>query len=184
MGKEYEVKVRVNDLSRVRANIVRLGGSLLAAYSEEDYYVDLRNCVSVAYKDLVFRVRIREVNGVVEGELTLKGPKKTLQTFRVRDELNIKIEKPYELVNFLRNLTFKTLKVSKVREIYSLKGFKIFLDRVSCLGSFIEVELDEVEDLAVAEEKLNKLLKELEAGQEVVSKSYAEMLMEVMDCEE
>jgi len=43
MREEYEVKIRVKDLSTARSNIVRLGGKYLGTYVEEDYYVDLRN---------------------------------------------------------------------------------------------------------------------------------------------
>ncbi len=179
MGEEYEVKVRVRDLSHVRSNMVKLGGVLLGSYVEEDYYVDLRECVSAEYRDLVFRVRVRDLGGVRDGELTVKGPKKWMRTFKVRDEFNVRLERAEELVDFLKNLSFKVLKVVKRREVYSLRGFKIFLDDVLGLGSYVEVELGAEADTS-AEEDLRKLLEELGAGYEVVGKSYAEMLVEVM----
>lgn len=184
MREEYEVKIRVKDLSTARSNIVRLGGKYLGTYVEEDYYVDLRNCVPAEYRDLVFRVRVRESGGVREGELTVKGPRKTLQMFRTRDELNIKIERPEDLVDFLKNLKFKMLRVVKTREVYLLGGLKIFLDSVLGLGDYVEVELVETEVGGAVEEELRKLLEGLGVEYEVISKSYAEMLAEVGRCGE
>lgn len=178
MDREYEVKIKVGELNNIKSNIVKLGGTHLGTYREDDYYVDLRNCILAENKDIVFRIRIRDVGGVLDGELTVKGPRKTLQAIRVRDELNIKIDKPYELVKFLDDLSFKMLKVSKTREVYYLKGFKIFLDEVHGLGTFVEVELGSVEDLRTSEMKLAEMLKELEVVGEFVIKSYAEMVME------
>ncbi|MEM1600992.1 MAG: class IV adenylate cyclase [Sulfolobales archaeon] len=184
MREEYEVKIRVKDLSTARSNIVRLGGKYLGTYVEEDYYVDLRNCVPAEHRDLVFRVRIRESGGVREGELTVKGPKKTLQTFRIRDEVNIKIERPEDLVDLLKNLKFKMLRVVKTREVYLLGMFKIFLDSVLGLGDYVEVELIGGEVSSAVDGELRKLLEGLGVEYEVMSKSYAEMLAEVSRCGE
>lgn len=184
MRGEYEVKIRIKDLNTARSNISRLGGKYLGTYVEEDYYVDLRNCVPAEYKDLVFRVRIRESDGVREGELTVKGPRKTLQPFRIRDELNVKIERPEDLVGFLKNLKFKMLRVVKTREAYLLGSFKIFLDSVLGLGNYVEVELVGSEASGAVEGELRKLLEELGVEYEVISKSYAEMLAEVGRCGE
>lgn len=179
MSREYEVKVRVRDLSQVRSNIVRLGGVFLGSYVEEDYYVDLRECVSAEHRDLVFRIRIRDSGGVREGELTVKGPKKQLQMFKVRDELNMRLERAEELVEFLENLSFKVLRVVKSREVYSLRGFKIFLDDVLSLGSYVEVEVG-ADVNASTEGEVRKLLDELGVGYEVIVKSYAEMMLEAV----
>ncbi len=182
MGKEYEVKVRVGDLSSVRARIEGLGGELISTHTEEDYYVDLRNCVSEEYRDVVFRIRVRDVKGVKEGELTVKGPRKASRTLKIREEVSVRVERPYELIEILESLTFKTLKVLKTREVYRLRNFKIFLDNVPGLGTFVEVELEGVEDVGRAEEEVSKILEELGVGREVISKSYAEMMLEVMGC--
>jgi len=179
MIREYEVKLRVSDLNNVREVLTRLGSEFVGNYMEKDYYIDFRKCLGVRGEDAVFRVRIRTTGNVEEGELTIKGPKEYHYGIKVRDEVNVKIEKPEEVVGILKKLGVKVLEVVKVREEYVLGRYRIFLDNVYRLGNFIEVEIPEVEDMSRAKEELDNLLKKLGITGELISKSYVEMIMEL-----
>ena len=179
MIREYEVKLRVSDLNNVREVLTRLGSKFVRNYLEKDYYIDFRKCLGVRGGDTVFRIRVRVIGDVEEGELTIKGPKEYYYGIKVRDEVNVRIEKPEEVVRILKKLGVKVLEVVKVREEYMLGRYRVLLDNVYGLGNFIEVEIPEVEDMSKAKEELDKLLKGLGVTGELISKSYAEMIMEL-----
>jgi len=177
IAKEYEVKVRVNDLSSVRKALINLGAVFKGRLVEEDYYIDLSNCTTLENRDVVFRVRVRLSNEVKEGELTLKGPRQS-RDIKVREELNVKLDKPEELINMMVRLGFKVINLTKEREVYALNNMNVYLDSVRGLGEFMEVEAFNVRSDDEFKALLDELISKLDLKQaEVLSSSYIEMLL-------
>mgnify|MGYP001626210278 CR=1 FL=1 len=185
MVKEYEIKVKVSDdvFNNVRSALIKLGGIFKGKVVEDDYYVDLRKCSGV--DDVVFRIRIKDVYGIKKGELTIKGPKQVNRSVRIRDELSIELNNAEELVRMLGNMGFKIIHLRKEREEYSLNGLNLFLDKVMCLGKYIEVEILSMDEENDATAKLHEVMSVLGITGESISKSYLELMQEVGGrCEE
>lgn len=177
MRREYEVKIRLEgDLNEVREALRSIGGVLIESVKERDYYIDLSRCAGG--NDIVFRIRVREVGNARYGELTVKGPKLFIGSIKVRDEVNARLDKAYDVVSALRNLGFRIMCVSKTREVYSLPGFKVFLDNVIGLGNYVEIEIADVDDVDKALTNIANIANKLGIKGEVVFKSYLEMLLE------
>ncbi|RLG83388.1 MAG: class IV adenylate cyclase [Thermoprotei archaeon] len=178
---EYEVKVRLrgmNEVKEVERKLLDLGFKYVESRYEEDYYVDLTSCTNVG-KDSVLRIRkVASEDGVVRGELTFKGPRLSKEV-KLREEVNVYINKPELFVDIFSKLGFKLLILKKSRKVYSRNTEKVYIDHVYGLGYFLEYELINPKDLNTFKYMFNKLVKELRlSSHKPIIKSYLELMLE------
>ncbi len=173
---EYEVKVKVEDLERVKTLLRELGAEEKGLRKEVDVYFR-HPCRDFRATDEALRLRLSGGRA----ELTYKGPKIS-RDIKAREEITVEIreEDVEKLISLLENLGFKRFaEVRKTRERYELGDFKVCLDSVEGLGDFIEVELKAPgESLESATKKLREFLVKLGIKPVSILKSYLELLLE------
>jgi adenylate cyclase class 2 len=133
---EYEVKIRVADLSPVRARLASLGIRPAATLTERDLYFN-SPARDFGVTDEALRIRLSE-----EGtSLTYKGPRLGLAGIKAREEIVVPVGSGEALSEILLRLGFtRTAMVEKTRESYRVEGTSVALDEVKGLGSFVEIE--------------------------------------------
>lgn len=180
--REYEVKVRVEDLRAVERRLGECGWVLEDAVLEVDRYVDLTHCVGSPARQVALRVRVRRslMRNTASSELTFKG-RVGEEGVKARDELTTALNDPEVVARMFVLAGFPVIAISKRRRIYASKDFnaKIYLDEVEGLGNYIEVEMI---NPTSRDEYLNMLERIKESlglsGEENVVKSYLELRME------
>jgi len=173
---EYEVKVKVEELDRVRNRLKTLGANKVFSKKEVDVYFQ-HPCRNFKITDEALRLRLEEGEAI----LTYKGPKISSE-IKAREEINLRIEKENveKLISMLQKLGFyKVAEVRKIREVYRLDEYEISLDHVEDLGDFVDIELETVnESLESAIKKLKNCLNKLDIKSTPILKSYLELLLE------
>jgi len=162
---EVEIKARCGDL---KSNILMIGGKYVKTEIQEDMYYT-HPCRD--FKETDEALRIRKIG---EKEyITYKGPKQDIET-KTRDEIEFIVGPG--LKDILLRLGFKEYgTVKKKRDYYTFMNLELCLDEVEGLGSFIEVESDNIED----KEKMFLLLEELDISREdCTTKTYLDLLEE------
>lgn len=132
---EVEVKFRISDVNQV---ISKLNGfaTYLGNDTEEDHYFN-HPCRDFANTDEAIRVRIYGSGRVM---VTYKGPRLKGEG-KVRVEYNIDVDSADEVINTLKALGFREVAViRKERLTYTYSNYTIYVDKVSDLGDFLEVE--------------------------------------------
>ncbi len=179
--KEYEVKIPVDDLSKVEERLKQLGWKLIDEVFESDHYIDFRECVGIPADKIAFRIRIKKnlITGDVKGEVTYKG--EVLETgVKAREELTAIVKDPEELVRMFVRLGFRIYALKKKRSVYEREGkVKVYLDDVEGLGKFVEVEVMD----PASKEKFMKLLDSVKSelgleGKPNITTPYLDMLLE------
>jgi len=175
---EYEAKFRVSSLDDVERSLRSLGAVFEEEVFEEDHYIDLHPCVKLRERDEALRVRISKGNRTSQrGELTYKGPK-IRKNLKIREELTVEVSDPYTLIEIFKRLGFKEYVLRKHRRIYRLANYKIFLDRVEGVGSFIEIEVEGVKTTDEFIEYIKKFKSLICITGDHIVKSYLEMWLE------
>ncbi|MEL9940258.1 MAG: class IV adenylate cyclase [Ignisphaera sp.] len=179
---EVEVKLRVGNLEEIEKRLLDLGAKLIDIVNETDYYVDLRPCIDLRSKDMALRIResMSLLSNSRRCELTFKGSRIGGYP-KARKEIVVEVDSAEKLLEIFKDLGFsKTYTVSKSRRIYRLGSFKIFLDNVKELGSFIEIEADnpEPQSLDTLASEMKRLLSAIGVFGEPEEKTYLEMLLE------
>ena len=173
---EYEVKVKVEDLDKIRNRLKILGAKKLCIKREVDIYFQ-HPCRDFKKTDEALRLRFEKEKSI----FTYKGPKISKE-IKAREEINIRVGKKNseKLISILEKLGFyKVAEVKKTRETYRLREYEINLDHVENLGDFIEIELKTPsESLESATEKLKLCLVKLGIKATPILKSYLELLLE------
>ncbi|MEM0239611.1 MAG: class IV adenylate cyclase, partial [Ignisphaera sp.] len=177
-----EVKLRVSNLEEIEKKLLALGAKLIDIVNEIDYYIDLRPCIDLRSMDMALRVRQSTslLSNSTRCELTFKGSRVGSYP-KARKEIIVEIDNAEKFLEIFKDLGFaKTYIVSKSRRIYRLGNFRIFLDVVKELGSFIEIEVDDPgsQSLAVLADEMKKLLSIIGVFGELEEKTYLEMLLE------
>jgi len=176
MGLELELKAPAH-LGRVEARLKELGASLIDVVDEVDVYLQ-HPCRDFTSTDEA--LRLRRQGGLTT--LTYKGPRlSSTGQVKARDEVEVSVSSFEAALEVLERLGFrKVAEVVKRRRVYELNGFKVYLDSVEGLGSFVEVECrSSPEELEKARSSIFKLAKQL--GIEVekaLDASYLEMYLE------
>ena len=173
---EYEIKIKVENLEKIRNKLQEMNANFLGVIEESDVYF-LHPCRDFRRTDEALRVRI--YNDKLE--LTYKGPKIS-DKIKAREEINIELrhEDLQKIVELLEKLGFKKfLKVKKRREVYRIGGFEVNLDSIEDLGDFIEVELKSAcKDEKEASNMLTNFVEKLGLEPKSILKSYLELLIE------
>ena len=136
---EIEVKCPVDDLEEVEARLRALDAGFEKEVVQEDRYL-AHPCRDFAVTDEGLRLRT-EGGKVV---LYYKGPK--LDPFtKTREELSVAVPDPDAMGQILDRLGFQPVaRVEKVRRCYRFHDVEVSLDRVSGLGGFVELEVQDL----------------------------------------
>ena len=178
MSMEYEIKVSVSNLSDVEKKLRELGAVLLDEVVEEDYYIDLSPCIDLKSLDMALRVRIKRSRVMKRtlSELTFKGPK-VVPHMKIRKEITVALDDGYKALEIFKELGFRYYVIKKRRKIYRYGPYKVFLDDVQGLGTFIEVEVEGVESIDQFKEMIKRFVSLLKISENFIVKSYLEMML-------
>lgn len=168
---EIEIKSPCEDLDGVERRLLELGAEFHGEIEQADLYLS-HPCRDFARTDEALRLR-REGDGAT---LHYKGPKIDSRT-KSREEIGMFLREPDAMMSILDRLGFRPVaEVRKVRRNYGIGKIEVSLDRVSGLGGFVELE---VQDLPVEEGRrmLFGLLAEL-GLESTERRSYLELLLE------
>jgi adenylate cyclase class 2 len=177
MSMEVEAKAYCEDLSEFEERIKGLGAEFIHEVEQVDTYF---NHPARDFAQTDEALRIRRVGE--KATLTYKGPKIDSLT-KTREELKVELSDGDEMKDVLLKLGFKEVgMVRKVRKKYKLDEFKVCLDRVEGLGSFVELEAecdsDDQNEVSRLRDKILKTLKEWEL-EKIERRSYLELLLGV-----
>ena len=144
---ETEVKIRVEDLSVIDARLKELGATLIEDLQLVDSYYDNGKLFTNGHF-LRIRNDVQDISGF---EFTYKGPIiESRNGIKTRPEYNFRIEDPdrENILDLLKIVDCElSVVIDKVRTSYSFCNCIISLDKICLLGSFVEIEGDNVEDI-------------------------------------
>lgn len=165
---EIEIKAYCGDIGAAREAIIGEGGVFRESLREVDEYF---NHPARDFKMSDEALRIRRAGGRIM--ITYKGPRFDSRT-KTRFEKEIEVADAEGLREILCRLGFiPVAEVVKNRDIYTLNGIEICVDRVEHVGDFVELEIIG-EDRAAAEKRLFDLAARL-GLERFESRSYLEM---------
>lgn len=168
---EIEVKCPVDDLDAVERILRERGARFEGVLNQTDLYLS-HPCRDFGLTDEALRLRRENERHI----LFYKGPKLDKMT-KTREELSTPIPDPESLMLILKRVGFeKVIEVEKVRRVYVLNEVEVSLDRVTGLGGFVELEVQDLEQER-GRAMLFGLMKEL--GLERTERSsYLELLLQ------
>ncbi|MEM3737682.1 MAG: class IV adenylate cyclase [Candidatus Bathyarchaeia archaeon] len=170
---EVEAKIEVRDLQPLRRRLMELGAKLVSQETQHDIYLThpQRNFTAT---DEALRIRWTSSG---EKYLTYKGAKLPSR-IKTRKELNLQVGDVEVAVEIFRQLGFQeAAMLDKRREVWDLLGFKVCLDEVEGLGSFIEVEAAEGGSVPSNEERVLHITRQLGLGDlPLIRESYLELI--------
>jgi adenylate cyclase class 2 len=166
---EKEIKIEIRDENEISKILNYFNPTFIKEYEQIDYYYDLPT------HDLFLRdevLRIREENG--KYYLSFKG-KREENNGKIRKEITVGISNPILMEELLTKLNFKkTLMIKKKRREYLLNKNKLYIDFVSNLGIFMEIEVDKKDDFRDIINKLNEIGI---TRDRIIKETYAELLL-------
>jgi len=170
---EIEVKAPVKDLKTLVETLLRVGGVKAGEFRQMDIYYT-HPCRDFSKTDEA--LRIREENG--KTYLTYKGPRLG-RIGKSRVEITVEIKNPKALSELLSALGFLEVgRVNKIRTVYKVGEYSVMLDRVSDLGTFVEIECKYEGNIDYKESEMAKFLRSLGVKGSLIRKSYLELILE------
>jgi adenylate cyclase class 2 len=146
--REVEIKLRVADVSAVRAALARAGAVLARERHFEDNVLFDDRQGSLREAGTVLRLRTTPHGGV----LTFKGPREDLDGMKSREERESAVDDPAALRVILRRLGYRPVfRYQKYRETWRHREQEIEVDETP-IGAFLEIEGDAEGIHAVAAE--------------------------------
>jgi len=175
---EYEVKVSVDNLEDIERKLKNLGAVMIDDVLEEDYYIDLYPCIDLKARDMALRIRIKKSKMLKRtlSELTFKGPK-IVPDMKIRKEITVAVDDGRKLLEIFEELGFRYYVIKKHRKIYRYGPYKVFLDNVHGLGTFVEVEVEGVDSIDQFRNMIKKFVSILKISENFIVKSYLEMML-------
>jgi predicted adenylyl cyclase CyaB len=133
---EIEVKVRIDDIKKIREKILGVGAKLeKERFFEENALYDFP--AETLYKKQQ-ALRLRRMNK--KCFLTFKGSPQKSRKFKIREEYETEVKNEKQLKKILKSLGLvPVFAYEKQRTVYRKKSLKITLDEIS-IGNFIELE--------------------------------------------
>jgi adenylate cyclase class 2 len=171
---EVEIKLKVyeSELKRLKESLSKQCVQLEEA-ELVDYYLS-HPCYDMAERDEALRLRVKRANTKEEAELTYKGKRIEEKGVKSREEISVSVSDWANLLNILKAVGFIDFaKVRKVRIDFDCYSYKISLDRVDDLGTYVEIEgkNDCNADCILA------VLKKLNIQGEVEKRTYLELIL-------
>ncbi len=135
---EIEVKIKIDNLSGFRQNLLTLGARLEKnRYAEDNALYDFRSG-SLYQKKCALRLRLVGKKAF----LTFKATPQKSRRFKVREEFETEVRDGKQIKKILRALGFvPVFSYRKHRTVYSTNRLKICLDETAA-GNFCELEGD------------------------------------------
>jgi len=137
--KEFKLRVEVpiRDLYEV---LRKIRAEPVTHVVEIDTYFQ-HPCRDFRESDEALRLRLRFSDGELKAVLTYKGPKKLDGVVKSREEIEVEASDYSSLVELLKRLGFTEVSTfTKIRDVYSVEGARVYVDRLCGVGLFIEVE--------------------------------------------
>ena len=137
---ETELKAVVDDLAACRARVERAGGGLeLEGHLQDCRYED--EAGRIRKHDHVLRIRIFRGGGREDASLEWKGPTRTVNGLKAREEIGTSIDDPAALTEILEKLGYELTRTID-REIaqYTLHGATVRFERYPRMDDLVEVE--------------------------------------------
>ena len=169
MTFEIETKLKVVSLDAVAIQLSTSGAIFQSQQRQIDTYFDDWES-SMVSSDCALRLREQKDNHDHKIILTYKGPKQNGQ-MKTRREIELEITDFDAMKNILIALGYKeSVTVEKIRDLWLLDGCMVCLDKLTMLGTFVEIEGPCEKTIENVARKLN--LSELEH----MHQSYANMI--------
>lgn len=174
MPKEIEVKLRTDNLENISKKLIMLGAYPIGKYTETDTFYDTPEG-DLRKRDSALRIRTQKSHAnpaEVVYLLTYKG-KRLESPYKVREEIELKIEDSQKMDSILRTIGFvPIITYSKTRTRWQLNECFIELDSLVDLGNFVEIE-------GPSEDAIKRILKLLSLEKAPkINKTYLEMVMQ------
>jgi adenylate cyclase class 2 len=175
MTMEVEAKAYCDDLTELEERIKGLGAEFASEVEQVDIYF---NHPARDFAQTDEALRIRRVGD--KAIFTYKGPKIDSQT-KTREELSVELSDGDAMKEVLLKLGFSEVGVvKKMRKKYQVGEFKVCLDEVEGLGSFVELEVevttDDQDKVARSRDDILRTLEEWGLSR-IERKSYLELLL-------
>jgi len=176
---EVEVKARIDNIDEIKQKINLLNAKFLKQETQIDkvfgnpIFLDSDN--KAIEGGIISRIRVINDKKVLE----FKEIMRTGGGIEVESELN----NLDDGIALLKKLGFEeAFTVSKVRETYSYKDFKICIDNVEKLGCFIEIEkmINSDEEKNKAREECIKLLNLISSDCKIENRKYGDLMQEII----
>jgi adenylate cyclase, class 2 len=170
MGTEIEAKMKVADLESVRRKLPGAGAVRSGSELETNTFYDTRDAaLQSADRGLRIRVAVRE-NGESRTTITLKGALQPGQ-LKKREEIEFSVSDSQSAGLFLERLGYlPTLAFEKRRETWRLGECEIALDELPKLGTFVEIEGPDEEEILEVRQSLGL------ANLPLISRGYISLL--------
>jgi adenylate cyclase class 2 len=141
MPVEIEAKMKVPDLTGVRARLASTGAKRVGSYLERNTFFDTEDrSLLAADEGLRVRSSTDRDTGITICTMTHKGPRQHGQ-LKSREETEMVVGDEADGLAMLTVLGFdRVLSFEKRRESWSLGGCKVELDELPHLGTFVEIE--------------------------------------------
>lgn len=112
---------------------------------EDNYCLDYRDKI-LSKKGFLFRLRISEAKNI----LTLKGPSRRKEGLKIRQEWELAVDNPINMLEIFKKIGFKIIfRYQKYRTIYSSNRLKICFDETP-IGLFLELEGEKTQIIKLA----------------------------------
>ena len=173
---EVEIKIRTDHPEAVSQRLREKGGNYMGSSYQEDTYLNAPHR-DYARTDEALRIRSTSAGA----EITYKGPKLKGMEAKAREEMNVPIGDPDRFIRLFALLGFTaTRHVEKIREEWTYRGTTISLDRVTGLGTFVEIEVVvEENECTMALETIERVKKDLGIEGDHIQESYLELLLAI-----
>ena len=172
---EVEIKARSDRPKQELEEDILEYGEYIDSYNQKDIYL---NHPSRDFSETDEALRIRFINK--DPYITYKGPKLD-EVSKSREEIETKLIEPEKHKKILKKLGFKeAAEINKKRYEYKINDFKILIDKVTGLGTYIEIETKSNKDKYEESVKETKnIARELGFQEkELITKSYLELKLE------
>jgi adenylate cyclase class 2 len=153
MNIEIEAKLKVDSLELVAAKLAELGAEFRQEQLQTDCHFDDAN--SILHKtDRCLRLRRQIADGSERFFLTFKGAKEK-SSFKKRQEIEIEITDGDSIRKLFSALGYeKVLVIEKRRQVWHLDNCVIALDQLPLIGSFVEIEGPDEQNIAYVQKNL------------------------------
>jgi len=170
--KEFKLRVKV-PIRDVYEILRKIGAEPVMHVVEIDTYFQ-HPCRDFGKSDEALRLRLRFSGGELKAVLTYKGPKRLEGAVKSREEIEVEISDYSSLVELLKRLGFTEVSTfTKIRDVYSVEGAKIYVDRLCGVEFFIEVE---------GSSELSRYLDLFKEVGEPVAETYLEICLKTGRC--
>ncbi|GAF67400.1 unnamed protein product [marine sediment metagenome] len=182
MNIEVEIKIKVEDLNKIKEKLPQLGKVVKSINQIDEYYIPCHRDFFAQKPHPVewLRIRTNPDKVIFEYDKSINKRPDGLQDYA--EEYETEIKNIGEFRKILGFLDFKKIiTVDKQREYWNCGDFEICLDKVKDLGDFVEVEAQgNFKDTKEAKEKCGEFLELLgieNYKDKEIKKGYSVMLL-------